>query len=1148
MKKKRTNEVWIHIFNKISLVMRIGLFFFMLGVIQVFANNSFSQSAKVMIEVENVRLEKVLSEIEKQTDYKFAYDRKTVNLNRKVSLKSDNMSLEDVLSVLFQGSDINYVLYNKQIILTKKKQNEAVGIASSAQQDHQTVSGVIRDVNGEPLAGASVVVDGTTKGAITDVDGSYNIIAKPTDKLIFSFIGMESQTVEVGDKRKIDISLSEKYQDIGDVTVVAFGKQKKESVIASITTIRPEDLKIPSSNLTTALGGNMAGVISYQSSGEPGQDNSTFFIRGITTFGSGKANPLILIDGVELTTEDLARIQPDDIASFSIMKDATATALYGARGANGVILVTTKEGKEGKMSILVRVENSFSSPTQKIKLADPITYMELHNEAVLTRNPLGDTYYSRGDIDIRKDENRNKNVYPMVNWYDELFNDVTTNQRVNASIRGGGRTARYYVAGSFSNDQGALKVDKKNNFNNNIKLKRYLLRSNVNIDLTKTTEGIVRFSGNFTDYNGPMYSGSDVYKMVMKTNPVLFPAYYDPDEATKYKEHILFGNYDKGQYKNPYAEMVRGYRDYTQSTILAQFEVKQDLRFILKGLRLKAMYNANRYSYFSIKRKYEPFYYAIESYDKISDTYILKALNPDKGQEYLDNGEFGRTITSTNYFEISADYSQTFKDKHLVSGLLVYTQRERLSTSGDNIQETLPSRNLGLAGRFTYGYDNRYFAEFNFGYNGSERFAKAKRFGFFPSAGLGWNISNEAFFNRVKKSVNKLKVRLTYGIAGNDAIGDVKDRFFYLSEVDMNSSSRSATFGEDFSYSKKGIQTKKYANDQISWETAYIGNLGLEIGLFDKIDIQADIYRERRTNILMTRYDIPITMGLQATPKANVGESIGHGIDVSIDYRSTFGRNCWLTVRGNFTYAVGEYDVYEEPDYETAGTPWRSHIGAAIGQQWGYVAERFFIDDEEVRNSPEQFGEYGGGDIKYKDINGDGKITEQDQVPIGYPTVPQIVYGGGFSAGIKNFDFSCFFQGVGRRSFWIDASATSPFVGTDGHNALLKAYADSHWSENNRDVYALWPRLSTYTISNNVKRNTWFMRNGAFLRLKSIELGYTIPNHISKRLKMKTCRVYLSGLNLLTISRFKLWDPEMGGNGLGYPIQRVFNIGLNVTL
>ncbi|MFV0505921.1 MAG: SusC/RagA family TonB-linked outer membrane protein [Bacteroidales bacterium] len=1011
------------------------------------------------------------------------------------------------------------------------------------------VTGVVTDAGGEPLPGVTVMVKGTTKGAITDVDGSYGISVKTTDKLIFSFLGMESQTVDVADKLTIDVALAEKTIGIDDVTVVAFGKQKKESVIASITTIKPEELKIPSSNLTTALGGNMSGIISYQSSGEPGQDNSTFFVRGITTFGSGKANPLILIDGVELTTDDLARLQPDDIASFSIMKDATATALYGARGANGVILVTTKEGKEGKMSVSVRVENSFSSPTQKIKLADPITYMELHNEAVLTRNPLGDTYYSREDIDIRKNDNRNKNVYPMVNWYDELFNDVATNQRVNANIRGGGKTARYYVAGSFNNDQGILKVDKKNNFNNNIKLKRYLLRSNVNIDLTKTTEGIVRFSGNFTDYNGPMYSGSDVYKMVMKTNPVLFPAYYDPDEATQHKMHILFGNYDKGQYKNPYAEMVRGYRDYTQSTILAQFEVKQDLGFLLDGLKLKAMYNANRYSYFSIKRKYEPFYYAIDNYDKISDTYILKALNPEEGQEYLDEGEFSKTITSTNYFEVSADYSNTFNDKHLVSGLLVFTQREKLTTSGSSIQETLPSRNLGLAGRFTYGYDNRYFGEFNFGYNGSERFSESNRFGFFPSAGLGWNVSNETFFATLKKSVNKLKARLTYGMAGNDAIGGGGDRFFYLSEVDMNNGDRKATFGEDFSYSKNGIKTKKYANNQISWETAYITNFGLEIGLFNKIDIQADIYRERRTNILMTRSNIPITMGLQATPKANVGASRGHGIDVSADYRNSFGKDYWLTVRGNFTYAVGEYEIYEEPDYDTAGTPWRSKIGAAIGQQWGYVAERFFIDDEEVRNSPIQFGEYVGGDIKYKDINGDGKITEQDQVPIGYPTTPQIVYGGGFSAGVKNFDFSCFFQGVARRSFWIDADATAPFVGNDGHNALLKAYAESHWSEDNRDVYALWPRLSTYKITNNTgRRNTWFMRNGAFVRLKSVEIGYTIPKSISERMRVKNFRIYFSGLNLLTISKFKLWDPEMGGNGLGYPIQRVFNIGLNVTL
>ena len=913
-------------------------------------------------------------------------------------------------------------------------------------------------------------------------------------------------------------------------------------MVASVTTIKPAELKVPSSNLTSALAGRISGVISYQRSGEPGRDNADFFIRGVTTFGTGKSNPLVLIDGVELSTDDLAKLNTDDIASFSVMKDANATALYGARGANGVILVTTKEGEEGQVKLSVRFENSFSSPVRKLELADPITYMLMGNEAVRTRNPLGIILYSNEKI--ANTGKGNPYVYPATDWSEMLFKDFTSNQRVNVNASGGGRSARYYIAASYNQDNGILKVDKRNNFNSNIDLKQFLLRSNININMTKSTEMIVRLHGTFDDYTGPLEGGADIYKKVMRTNPVLFPAYFPPDEKNKHLQHILFGNTD-GFYLNPYADMVKGYKNYSKTLVLAQLELKQELDFLTKGLSARAMFNTTRYSYFDVSRSYSPFYYKIGSYDKFADTYKLTALNDETtgARESLSYNEGGKDVNSTIYYEAALQYNRMFAERHTVSGLFVLTGRNQLKGNTGNLQLSLPYRNVGLAGRLTYAYGDRYFIEGNFGYNGSERFAENERFGFFPSIGTGYLISNENFWKPLKKTISKLKFKATYGLVGNDEIGRPEDRFFFLSEVDLNNGGRGMSFGTDFKYSRNGISIRRYEDPNITWEKAYKQNYGIEIGLFDKIEIMADYFRENRKGILQRRETVPVTMGLQAAPQSNIGESFGSGIDVSVDYSQVFTPGFWFSMRGNFTYATSKYIVYEEPAY--LDSPWRSYRGKSLRQEYGLIAERLFLDEADVQNSPvQQFGEYAAGDIKYKDINGDDMIDHRDRVPIGYPNFPEIIYGFGFSVGFKDFDFSAFFQGSARSSFWIDANSVSPFLGS---NALLKVIADSYWSEDNRDPHAFWPRLTDHQISNNTERNTWFMRDGGFMRLKTAELGYTLPRSLTAKVRMSAVRIYLSGYNLLTFSKFKLWDPEMAGEGLGYPVQRVFNLGINVN-
>ncbi len=1027
------------------------------------------------------------------------------------------------------------------------------GFSNFLMSQNEIITGTIIDKNGTPIPGVNIVEDTDSyNGAVTDFDGNFIIKADSNSTLIISYVGFITQEIKLNGKTNLNLTLEEDLFGLEEVTVVAYGEQKKESVIAAVTSVDPTELRIPSSNLTTALAGRVAGLISYQRSGEPGRDNAEFFIRGVSTFGYARS-PLILIDGIETTSTDLARLQPDDIASFSIMKDATATALYGARGANGVIMVTTKEGKQGKVKLNIRYEKAYSAATKNVSIADPITYMLLHNEALATRDPLGGRIYSLEKILISQDPNRNEMAYPTVNWFDELLEDYTLNSRFNFNVSGGGKVARYYLAATVNTDNGNLKIEPQNNFNNNINFNRISLRSNVNINLTPTTEVAVRFNGNFDDYNGPLNGGEEIYRQAMQTNPVLYPKYYYPDANFQNSTHILFGNYGQfGDYLNPYANMVRGYKDESYNNVLATVEIKENLDYITKGLKARALINTSRYSFYNLERKYNPFYYTLANYDFQSDVYSLIALNPNQGTEYLEYNEGAKIISNSVYFEGSINYNRIFKEKHNVSGMLVGIIRELKYANNGNLQTSLPYRNLGLSGRFTYAFDSKYFAEFNFGLNGSERFARSERFGFFPSFGIGWYISNEEFMKKHENVISKLKLKATYGLVGNDEIGSASDRFFYISQVNLDDGSMGSMFGQEFSNWINGVSIDRYANDQITWEKASMMNLGLEFGLFDKIELQADYFTEYRSNILMDRAQTPATLGLQAPIRANVGEASSKGFEFTLDYKEDFRNDFFISARANFSYATSKYEVYDELDFVSAGLPWRSRIGLNLSQPFGYIAERLFIDEADIANSPFQtFGEYMPGDIKYKDINGDGIIDVNDQVPIGYPTTPEIIYGFGISSSYKNFDLSFFFQGSARSSFFIDAYRTSPFIDTSGgaigNNALLNAWANDHWSENDRNLYAAWPRLSDQVIDNNNRNSTWWLRDGGFLRLKSLEVGYSINTEKFDKIKLESFRVYLSGTNLFTFSKFKIWDVEMGGNGLGYPIQRGVNFGINMN-
>lgn len=1029
-------------------------------------------------------------------------------------------------------------------------------------QENQEVRGTVRDTSGTVLAGASITVKNRSNvGTTTDLNGKYFLSVPANSILVFNTIGYEPQEISVAGKEIIDVNLVETGFVVEETVVTAFGqRQRKTDLIGSVTSINPEELRMPVSNLTGAMQGRVAGVISFQRSGEPGLDNADFFIRGVGTFGNN-ARPLILIDNMEVTADDLARIPVDDIASFSILRDATASAVYGSRGANGVILVTTKMGTEGRPKLSFRMEQRMSAPTEMPRIADPVTFMRMHNEAVLTRDPLAIAPYTDEKI-ARTALGDDPFLYPAVNWLDEVTKPNTHTQNYNLNIRGGGQVANYMVSGNMTRDDGLIRVNPINNFNNNVDFQVYNLRSNVEVSVTPSTRLAVRTIANYRNYSGPPQGGSSSFRNALRANPVLFHPVYEPGPQQAYITHPMFGNFDDGSgqmYLNPYAEIVRGYSEWSESNMQFQVELKQDFSQWIEGLRFDGFINGSRSARMEYVRAYNPFFYTPTSIDPNTEAYGYLPLNPLGGTEYLNFADNGRGQESVFFMQNALHYNRVFQDKHNLTAFFVNTIRNRIrlpQNNSGNVINTLPFRNATFSGSLVYVFDDRYHATFAFGYNGSEVFAPNHRWGFFPTGGIAWTITNERFMEPIRDIVSTARLRLTHGLVGNDNIHD--SRFFYLSHVNLNDNSRRFNFGinpGESNYERNGVSINRYANPTISWEVSQQTNLGVDLAFFNgKLTFNGDIFRQVRSQVIQDRAALPSSMGLAAEVLANLGKYKSEGFDGELVYNHSVNRNVWFQGRGTFTFAKGEYLYYEEPSFDHA---YLSRIGRDHNQRTGYIAERLFIDDEEVYNSPTQsFGQMVmGGDIKYLDVNGDGVINANDVVPIGYPTVPQINYGFGLTSGFKKFDMSFFFSGMGRTSLFINPSlgdinnsGSAPFGNMRSPNAVLQTWADSHWTEDNRDVYALWPRLSQNPIANNMENSTHWMRNGSFLRLRMVEMAYTLDSEFLKRYKVNSLRIYASGSNLFQWSAFNDWDPEMGGAGLRYPLQRVFSLGLLVQL
>ena len=1003
-------------------------------------------------------------------------------------------------------------------------------------QTKKNVAGIVKDADtGEPLIGVGIKVKDINYGVITDLDGKYSIdLEEGQDVLIYTYVGYETQEVEVGNRTIINIALKTNQTALEGVVVVGYGKQKKSMMVSSVQTIEPDDLKMPSASLSTGFAGKLAGVIAVQRNGQPGADQADFWIRGISTFGSA-TNPLIILDGVAIDANELNGLDPEIIQSFSVLKDATATALYGSRGANGVMIVTTKSGESRDKPIInFRLETALSTPTRHPETVDAVTYMRMYNESVLTRG-TGQIPYTQDKINGTL-LHKNPYIYPDVDWYDEMFKDVAVNENFNFNIRGGSKRVHYFMSATVRHEEGMLKNISKDYFSydNNYNVWRYAFQNNLSVDLTNSTKISLKINTQLRDTHGPVKSSEDIFGMIMNGNAADMPITYPSDPMVN---HIRWGG--KLMVKNPVAEMVTGYRDEFQSVLNANLSLDQNFDFLTKGLSASLLVSFKNYSYTQTSRSADYNSYEIAGIYKDgagNETYDLEIRGNEKSTTLntYSGSEGDRKI----YFQGMINYARTF-GKHDVGAMIVYNQEETAISNPGTLFNSLPKRKQGLAGRITYGYGNRYLFEANFGYNGSENFAKGKRFGFFPSVALGYVFSEENYWDPLKNVVSYFKIRGSYGLVGNDSD---RTRFMYMSDISL--SGAGYTTGADGQYTLSGPVYNRFENPNITWETGKKLNVGFDLEFFNKLNIMFDWFREDRSGIFLERGTVPAFIGTASTKVyGNLGEVTNHGVDLSIDYTQPIGSDYTISAKGTFTYAHNEILKMDDPDF--IQYPNISRVGHSVNSFLLYEAQRLFIDQNEVKNSPDQLlgGDVMAGDIKYINQpdaygNYDNVINSNDRIYAGYPEVPEIVYGFGISAQLKHFDLSIFFQGVGRTSLVM--SGFHPFgINKNVKRNVMKFVADDYWSEQNQNIYAKYPRLSVVEYGNNIAPSTYWLRDASFLKLKNVEIGYSF----------KKFRVYFSGSNLLTFSNFKFWDPEQGGgSGLKYPTQRVFNIGFQMTL
>lgn len=1003
-----------------------------------------------------------------------------------------------------------------------------VSFTASAQQE---VKGVVIDEAGEPLPGVTVLIVESNTGIVTDVNGNYSIQAEQGSILQFSFIGMVNQTIKFSGQKNIDVTLVSEDIDIDEVVVIGYGQKKKVTITGSISTINSEEiLKSPSASVTNSLAGRITGLAAVQNTGQPGADEATLFVRGVATLND--ASPLTIVDGVE---RPFSQIDPEEIESISILKDASATAVYGVRGANGVIIVTTKRGEKGQAKISVSTSVGFQQPTILSEKANSYTYARALNERHINDgNDESTKVFNDEVLEIFK--NGGNILYPDTDWLDYLFKDNTLQTKTNVTISGGTDKVRYFVSMGYLSQDGILN-DLDPRYDENFKFNRYNYRSNLDIDLTKSTLLKVTLGGRTEIRNEPQTHNDGMWKIAGWAQPMAGSGVVDGKWVATASENV--GGLEL---KDPLTGFYgKGYKNKTKSFLDFDLDVIQKLDFITRGLKVK------------MKGSYNTNYTHTKNRGSSPDRYesIIDPLDPDNVvlRKTNDRNKLGYSESTAKarnwYMEAAIDYNRKF-GVHDFGGLLLYNQRVVYYPKHKDKfwpNKVIPNRTLGLVGRLTYNYKTKYLFDINLGYNGSENFPEDKRYGLFPAFSLGWIITEESFMDNIG-FLDYLKIRGSYGKVGNDKLilpGDNVLRFLYLPDS-WDYATGGYNFGYDLSQDQNGASELLIGNPYVTWETAIKKNIGFDAKFFgSKLSTSFDLFHEFREDILIQRQTVPDFVAANL-PVVNMGEVENQGYEVEVK---------WMDKIGDFSYNLGVNLSYARnkilfKDEVPQPHDYLYETGNPVEQHFGFITNGFFTEEVNTTtdpNYPDHTGIRYPGDVIYKDLNNDGKIDDFDRQPVGFPSkVPEYNYG--INAGMmwKSFDFSMTFAGVRNTSRIVPGTLRTPFGGQ--FRGLYQFQYDGRWTPETAET-AKYPRFSVNSGANNYKVSDMFIRDASFLRLKNVELGYTLKSAGLKRIGLSNVRVYLNGFNLLTWSDFDLFDPESkpGSAGL-YPMMKVYNMGV----
>jgi TonB-linked outer membrane protein, SusC/RagA family len=1008
-------------------------------------------------------------------------------------------------------------------------------LSSTAFAAVDPIHGVVRSENGELLERVTVTVKGKKISTVTNALGEFTIDANLGDVLVFSYVGYAPLEVPAANANGKTMTMIQARGTAADsVVVVGFGRQKKISVVGAISTV-PMKIVIQTStpNLSTAIAGKLPGIISRQESGEPGYDQTQIYIRGMATFGAGtNRSPLILVDGIE---RDMNTINAQEVESISVLKDASASAVFGVRGANGVILITTKSGRLGKPQVTLRSEYARMTGLRAPQFINGGEYASLINENRINermRDPNIQLKYSDEEIQKFYDQS-DPYLYPSVDWSDAVLNKNTHQTINNLSVTGGNPVLKYYLNLGYTQQDGLWKRDPQYKYNTNSTVNRYNLRSRVDVNITKELTMDLGLGVIFSQNNHPGYTTQAIFDALTFISPIQFPK-YNPDGTISGTIVNTLTN-PWGMVSNS-GYIVR-YNNQTQGTLGVKWDLSEK---ITPGLSLRGRfaYDHNSSGYASRLISYE-----IKSYqgkDPLTGEDKYKVDYEARRQQYST----GATSSRSFYTEAVINYEREF-GKHSVTGMLMGNLRDAVDILAPISRDNIPAKRVGLANRITYGYDNRYLLEFNAGYNGSENFMKGYRFGFFPSISGGWIVSNEKFWG-AGNPINSLKFRGSYGLLGNDQIGG--RRFMFLTSL-KTAGTNFYNFGSSQT-AIIGIEEDYIGLPDVTWEKTRKANIGFDMGLFNNaLTWQVDIFEENRKDILLQRVgSIPLVSGFlpNTLPFANLGKAYNHGVESLIEFRKSTKSGFTYSLRSNFTFARNHIVENDEAPMPYA---YQSLKGLPIGTSLGYVALGFFEDQADIDKSPKQkfSSTVMPGDVKYQDINGDGVIDNYDRVPLGYPRDPEIVYGFGGTVAYKGFDMSVYFTGAARSTFFFMGGTVYPFSKGEGSYNVQREFYEHRWIAGADNTNAKYPAVRYSSALNNYNVSTLYMRNGSYLRLKTAELGYSLSQQVLNRIKINSLRIFINGTNLITWDDLKIVDPE-NNNGSGwYPLQRVVNGGFQVT-